>query len=65
VESGAERGRGDTLLCTKWHPIPYVVHNFRSGPIGFWSKVVHYIETRVPFGTLTLSSDKEESGKLL
>ena len=37
-------GQSDTtVLHPKWHPIPYVVHYFSSGPIGLWSKVVHYI----------------------
>ena len=31
-------------LCPKLHHIPYI------GPIGLWSKVVHYVDTRVPFG---------------
>jgi hypothetical protein len=31
-----------TGFCPKWHPILYK---------GLWSKVVHYIRNRVPFGT--------------
>jgi hypothetical protein len=39
--------------CPKWHPIPYLVHHFWQGPIELWSKVVHYIGNRVPFGMQT------------
>lgn len=36
----------------KWYHIPYIVRYFRSEP---WSKVVHCMRTRVPFGVHTLS----------
>lgn len=38
-------------LCPKWHPTPFIVHYFRPGSIGLWSKVVHCKGNRVPFGT--------------
>lgn len=42
-------------LCPKWHPVPYIAHNFPPGSytVGTGSRkwvLVHYIETRVPFG---------------
>uniref|UniRef100_A0A8C7PXC6 Selenoprotein J n=1 Tax=Oncorhynchus mykiss TaxID=8022 RepID=A0A8C7PXC6_ONCMY len=36
-------------LHPKWHPIPYFLPSFGSGPIELWSKVVHYLGNRVPF----------------
>jgi hypothetical protein len=38
-------------LPPKWHPIPFIVHCFWLGPIGLWSKAVHYVGNRVPPGT--------------
>jgi hypothetical protein len=39
------------ILGLKWHPIPYIAHfEFWKGPYGSWSKVMHYIGNRVPFG---------------
>jgi hypothetical protein len=35
----------------KWHTIPYLVHYFSPETTGLWSKVVHYMRNRVPFGT--------------
>lgn len=35
----------------RWHPIPYVVRYFWSGPKGLWSRVVHYVGNGLPFGT--------------
>ena len=32
-----------TTPLSKWHPIPFK-------PIGLWSKEVHYVGNRVPFG---------------
>ena len=29
----------DTVLCPKWHPVPYTVHYFRPGPIWTQSMV--------------------------
>lgn len=37
-------------LSPKWHPIPYIVHSFYTGPIGLWSKVGFHIRNRVSFG---------------
>ena len=33
---------------SQWHPIPYVVP--MCEPIGLWSKAVHFIGNRAPFG---------------
>jgi hypothetical protein len=42
-------------LYSKWHPIPYLVHNFWCEPHRPWSKVVHYKGYRVPpFGADSL-----------
>ena len=35
---------------TQWDPIPYIVHYFDQG-LELVSKVVHFVENRVPFGT--------------
>jgi hypothetical protein len=37
-------------LHPKWHSIPYIVHYFWPEGYRPWSKVVHYIGNRVPFG---------------
>ena len=42
-----------SMLYPKWHPIPYIVHSFWPESCGSWSKVVHYIRKRVPFGMHT------------
>jgi hypothetical protein len=39
------------LRRPKWHPIPNIAHLFQLEHYGPWSKVVHYIENRVPLGT--------------
>jgi hypothetical protein len=41
----------ETLIRPQWHPVPYIVHYFWPGSIGLWSKLVHYVGNRVPFGT--------------
>ena len=40
-------------MSLKWYPMPYKVHWFRPGPIGLWSKDMHYrhIGYRVLFGS--------------
>ena len=38
------------VIHPQWHPIPYIVHYFWLGPIGFWSKVVHSKGNRESFG---------------
>ena len=40
--------KSELWLHLKWHPILYIV-NFRT--LVLWSKVVHCIGNRVPFGT--------------
>ena len=42
---------------SKWDHIPYIVHYFWAWPIGIWSKVVHYIGNRVPFGEQPLTGE--------
>jgi hypothetical protein len=50
----AERGGVLSIPYPKWPPLPYIVRYFWPGPKWLWSKVVHYIRDRVPFGTQPL-----------
>uniref|UniRef100_A0A8C7SM71 Signal peptide, CUB and EGF-like domain-containing protein 2 n=1 Tax=Oncorhynchus mykiss TaxID=8022 RepID=A0A8C7SM71_ONCMY len=38
-------------LHPKWHPIPFILHNFCPAPTWLWSRVVPYTGNMVPFGT--------------
>jgi hypothetical protein len=40
-------------LGSKWHHFPFIVHYFWPGPIGVWSKEMHYIGNRLLSGMHT------------
>lgn len=35
---GATTSKRNTVMCLKWHPIPYIVHCFLPEPTGLKSK---------------------------
>jgi hypothetical protein len=50
---GSEETRQQPGMCPKRHSVPYTVPYFSPEPYGPLSKVVHYIENMVSFGTQT------------
>ena len=48
-----------------WYPIFYIVPFFWQGPLGLWSKVVHYVGNRVSFGTKTESEREGKKSEML
>ena len=54
------------IVFRQWQPFPYIVPYFWPGPIeriGLWSKVVHCVWNRVPFGMQLWQSPNREERK--